>query len=232
MTDLHSHVLPCVDDGSPGVKQSVQMLNEAKESGVTEMTLTPHYRRGTCTISNEKIRAEFEKFKRLPEVEQTGVKLWLGREIETHRAMISDFEKGDVIPLGKGKCVLVELRYSEPVDLDELVYNVKLAGFTPVFAHVERFSYTRNIKLIKQLKISGAIIQVNAQSVVDRGRGKEYSFAKKLVRKKLADVIASDVHYGRQNRMREAYLKVSKKSPAYAELVFKTNPEKILNGLV
>lgn len=230
MIDLHSHALPFVDDGSASVKHSIGLLNEAKENGVTEITLTPHYRKGTCTISNEKIRAEFEKFKSLNEVEQTGIKLWLGREIEVYHGMSSAFEKGDVIPLGNGKCVLIELKYSEPVDLDELVYNVKLAGYKPVFAHVERFSCTRDIKVIEQLKSAGAIIQVNAQSIVDKSKGKEYSFAKKLVRKRLADVVASDVHYGRQNRMREAYLKVYKKNPTYAELIFKTNPEKILNG--
>ncbi len=230
MIDLHSHVLPFVDDGSASVEQSVYLLNEAKKNGVTEMALTPHYRRGTCTISNEKIRADFEQFKNMSEVVQTGVKLWLGREIETHRSMISDFEKGDVIPLGNGKCVLIELKYSVPVDLDELVYNVELSGYTPVLAHVERFSYTRNVKVIKQLKNAGAIIQVNAQSVVDKSRGDEYSFAKKLVRKKFVDVIAGDVHYGRKNFMREAYLKVSKKNPDYAELIFKINPERILNG--
>ena len=79
MIDLHSHVLPFVDDGSASVEQSVYLLNEAKKNGVTEMALTPHYRRGTCTISNEKIRADFEQFKNMSEVVQTGVKLWLGR---------------------------------------------------------------------------------------------------------------------------------------------------------
>ena len=227
MVDIHTHILPFVDDGSDKIEKSVALLKEEASIGVTDVILTPHLRKGTCVLSNDEIRKEFDRFTALPEVKEVGVRLHLGREIEIYKKMVSDFEKGDVIAVG-GKFVLIELRYADPVDLDELTYTVKLVGYVPIIAHIERFFYARNVKLVEKIKASGALIQVNAQSIVDKSNKAEYAFAKKLIRRKLVDFVASDVHYGRKNVLKAAYDKVAKKDIVYADAVFTKNAEKYL----
>lgn len=229
MIDIHTHILPDVDDGCKGISQAAELLREEKEFGVTAVCLTPHFRHDACKLSSEEITTAYKNFVENEEIKAIGVKLFLGREIGLYRGMISDLECGKILPYNGGKYVLIELEYGERTDIEELVYSVKLSGHIPVFAHIERFSYARNLDMIQRIKASGALIQVNAQSLVDKRLKEENSFALKLVKHRLIDVVASDVHFGRKNALSEAYMKVKKKDVKYAHRIFEEIPAKIIN---
>lgn len=228
MIDVHTHILPNVDDGCDGVSRAIGLIEDERRAGVTAVVLTPHRRPLTCELGDDEIRSAFDKFIALDDVKATGMGFYLGREIEVYRGMIGDFENGRLISYNGGKYVLVELKYDGGKDVEELVYNITVAGYIPVMAHIERFNYARDIDMIRRIRRRGAIIQINAQSVVDKKFKAEHNFAVKLLKRKLCDAVASDLHFGRKNYLRAAYEKVSKKDSEYAELIFEKNPKKIL----
>ena len=228
MTDLHCHVLPFVDDGSKSLEESILMIEDSIKQGVKNLVLTPHYREGSFEKSDSEIIATFEELKRQVEKRSLPISLFLGREITFFKEFSKLIESKDFLTLAGGKFVLLEFPYQTEVDIEEICYSVKLNGFIPVVAHVERYSYFRNIKDVERLKKSGVVIQVNCAPVVNKSYGEENKFVKKLLKNRLVDVVASDNHFSRVNYMAQAYQKVKSKYKDYADLIFKTNPEYII----
>ncbi len=227
MVDIHTHIIPDVDDGSDALSKSIALLKEEAEKGVTAVCLTPHLRRGQFELSSDFIRSEFLSFKAAAEKENIPVKLYLGREIHIYGELIEDLKKGEVITLGNGNCVLLEFPYTEKTDIDEICYETALCGYTPVIAHVERYEYFRDVGKVAKVRRAGAKIQVNARSLLNAFCD-GCAFAKKLLKEKLIDAVASDVHYGRKNGLKEAYEKVKKRDAEYAEKIFSEVPSRIL----
>lgn len=229
MTDLHCHVLPFVDDGSDSVENSILMIEDAVRQGVKNLVLTPHYRKGVFDKDDKKIIEVFENFKKEVERRSLPVKLFLGREITVFSGFSKMIEDKSFLSIAGGKFVLVEFPYQKEVDIEEICYGIKLNGFTPIVAHVERYSYFRNASDVERLRKSGVVIQVNAASVVNKSYKEENKFVKLLLKKKLVDIVASDFHFSRVNYMGQAYKKVKSKYKEYAELIFKINPEYVIS---
>lgn len=231
MTDIHTHLLPFVDDGSDSFETSLKMLEEIISQGVKNIICTPHYRKGIFACSDEEVIAVFADFDKKVKEKGYDVNLFLGREITDYKEFVEKVEKGQVLSLANSKFVLLEFPYDIETDIDEICYRVKLAGYYPVIAHVERYTYFRSIEMIEQLKKSGVVITVNSSSVVKKSFPEENKFTKKLLKRRLVDIIASDYHYNRENTFKSAYEKVkSKYGEDYAELVFKLNPEQIIKN--
>lgn len=228
MTDLHCHVLPFVDDGSDSVENSISMIEEAVRQGVKNLVLTPHYRKGFFFIEDKKVIEVFEDFKRQVEERNLPIKLFLGREITVFDDFSKLMESKEFLTIAGGKFVLLEFPYQTEVDIEEICYGVKLNGFIPVVAHVERYSYFRSVENVDRLKKSGVVIQVNASAVVNKSYSEENKFVKKLLKNRLVDIVASDNHYSRINYMALAYKKVKSKYKDYADLIFKINPEYVI----
>ena len=229
MIDVHAHVLPSVDDGSPDVESSLALLEEEVSQGVTDVICTPHDRRGVFTLSNEEISRVFEDFSARVRQACIPVRLYCGREITYSPGFSKRLKNGECMTLAGGRYLLFELPYKGEIDIEEACYGISLRGYVPVLAHAERFSLLRNVELLRSLKRSGVKIQVNASSIARISRGKEHFFAMKLIRLRLADYVGSDVHRSRPNDMAKAYRKVAKIDRAYAEAVFCKNEEEILS---
>ncbi|MBQ7373163.1 MAG: hypothetical protein IJW64_01190 [Clostridia bacterium] len=228
MTDLHCHVLPFVDDGSDSLENSISMVEEAVKQGVRNMVLTPHFRKGFFCEDDQRVIEVFEDFKKQVERRNLPVNLFLGREITVFKELTQMIENKKFLSLAGGKFVLLEFPYQIEVDIEEICYGVRLCGFIPVVAHVERYSYFRSVENVERLRKSGVVIQVNCAPVVNKSYAEENKFVKKLLKLKLVDVVASDYHYSRNNYMALAYQKVKSKYKDYADLIFKTNPEYII----
>lgn len=230
MTDIHCHVLPFVDDGSDSLETSISMLEEQIRQGVKNVILTPHYRKGFYCADNKEIVESFDELKALAKQKGLDVNLYLGREISIYGNFEKDLEDGKILSLANSKFLLLEFPYDTETDIDEVCYKVKMQGYVPVIAHVERYSYYRSIEKIVALKASGVVIQVNASPIVKKSIASENKFVKKLLKNRLVDIVASDWHSTRSNCFKEAYDKVKSKYGDYADLIFNVNPTHIINS--
>ncbi|MBO4251921.1 MAG: hypothetical protein J5911_04605 [Clostridia bacterium] len=226
MIDIHSHILPEVDDGSKNAEQSFEMLNDAVNQGITDIILTPHYRVDYLN-DGEKIRKKFADFKASVAERGINVSLYLGQEIFVFYDMAESLKSGKLLSLNDSKYVLVEFSPEYSMDIPETVYMIKTNGFIPIVAHLCRYHYA-DIETAREIKELGGLIQLNAGAFCDTWKRRRKAFG--YIKEGLVDFIASDVHFGRDNNMEKAYRIVSKKfGTAVADKLFTENAERILN---
>lgn len=225
MIDIHTHLLPFVDDGSPSWDHSLEMLLEAYRHGVTTMFLTPHYMATRNYMSAyEQNKIVFDEFVQKAKERGIRIDLHLGTEIYYRLDTVRDLKEKRVVPLGSTNRVLLEFHETEELeDLGEAIHNMKTLGFVPIVAHVERYSYVKEKDLSIMHKM-GALIQVNASSLLGRGGRVDQHTLFKWIKLGLVDFIASDVHVFRKNDLLEAYKLIEKKfGKATAERLFHNN---------
>ena len=231
MIDVHSHIIPFVDDGSRSVDISLEMLREEEALGVTDVICTPHYRNGRYMTTDESVIAEFNKFKEKAKAENISVNLHLGREISCNeREKNAYIKSGKFLSLDDTYYVLLEFPFTEKTDIDEICYEVRLMGYIPVVAHLERYHYFHDYEAVAALRREGTLVQVNAPSISGDGVPKEVRFTKGLLKRQLVDLVGSDIHSTRYNYMGKAFSKLEKKNREYAIKIFKENPEALLNS--
>ena len=226
--DIHSHVLPFVDDGSRSMEESLKMLSELRNQGVKHVILTPH-KRYDFNISREEIAERFLVFKKEVESQGIDIKLYLGREIYISPEKGLDFLQ-ECLTLNDTKYLLIEFRFVQDDDVDvvDISYELVRNGYIPIISHIERYPYLTEYN-VEEIRAVGAKIQVNAESIVS---GKAKRFRKKvrnLLKRRLVDFVASDIHFGRENCIQKAYNYVAKKiSKEYADQVFTLNAQDII----
>ncbi len=233
MIDIHCHLLYGVDDGADTLQTSVAMLEDAASQGVSDIVLTPHYRRGMFPYDKYTILFNFEKLSKA--AEKTDIRLYLGCEFHVNADMIEYLRSGRTLTMADSDYVLTEYSYDSSYHhiqntLDELLSN----GYIPIVAHAERYEAVEKDPLVlARFRQMGAVIQINANSILGIDGGAIKRVCKKILKKGLADIVASDSHdmKSRSNNMRECMKYVSKKyGEDTAARLFVTNPRKILEG--
>ena len=227
MIDIHSHILHAVDDGSKNIEQSLAMLREEEQQGITDIVLTPHYRADYLPKS-EVIRAKFTELKELAKENGINIGLYLGQEIFVFEDLVKALRDGKVLSVNDGKYVLVEFSSKHVMDIPETVYMLVNNGYIPIVAHIGRYFYA-DTATAKEVKELGGLIQINAGSIC--GPFKFRRKALSLIKAGLVDFVASDVHFDRKNYMLKAYRKDEKKfGKETADKLFTENAKAIING--
>ena len=203
MIDIHTHIIPFVDDGSSSLEDSLAMVKHEISIGVDTIICTPHHIKHRYEKSVEEIKTNFNLLKAEVEKQNLPVKLLLGQEIcYTHREDILSFlNEGKLLTLNNSKYVLLEFSFTrEPEDITDIIYNFSIKGYKVIVAHVERYEWISLDKVVN-LKNEGALIQINSGSLVGQTTWKEKRFVKKLLKRNLVDIIASDVHSFRKSTL-------------------------------
>ncbi|HEY5522958.1 MAG TPA: CpsB/CapC family capsule biosynthesis tyrosine phosphatase [Desulfuromonadaceae bacterium] len=135
--DWHTHILPGLDDGSPGIEQSLAMAGLLAAHGFTTVYCTPHQIRGCYEASNDQVRRAIAELQQLITANDIPLTLLPGREYYLDEYLLTALE--DPLPLGDSRQVLVEIPSRTSGDMvRQLFYAVVRSGFTPVIAHPER----------------------------------------------------------------------------------------------
>lgn len=212
MIDIHTHILPGVDDGSPDMETSIALLKEELKQGVTDIFVTPHYfkYRGYLSTSDEN-QLIFNQLVEEKKKQNININLYLGTEIYYDKDTIRNLENSIVKPLGDSKFVLVEFSlFEESEDILEAINSITAKGYTPVIAHPERYPYIKKEDAYYYMRRMGAKIQINASSLLGDYGKKTKKFVFKLIKKNLIDFVASDIHGFRKVKLSEAYEVVKK----------------------
>ncbi len=228
--DIHTHIIPNVDDGSPNLETSIFLIKEQIKQGITDIICTPHFRRGMFETSKEQIIENFNLLKQEIEKENLNINIYLGQEIYIRRYSSLDriFQENRVFSMNNQKYLLLEFSYTNEIDISEIVFSCKLKGYVPIIAHIERYEYV-GIEEANDIVEAGGLIQVNASSVIGKHGGKIKKKVKKLIKNNLVSFIASDIHSNRKNYMQKAYKYITKKyGEELANNLFFTNASKII----
>lgn len=227
MIDIHSHVIFGVDDGSPSLEMSVELVKKAREAGVTDLICTPHYRLRQFETPIDVIKENFFALKE--KTRDIGVNLYLGQEIAVKNQKF--FSQHEYLTLANSRYVLLEFDYNNYVDIDSIVYDLKIDGLIPVIAHVERYAYVKADD-IRQFVSDGAKIQINADSVCGGMFSPFKNKVMKYLKLGLVDFVASDMHLTRDYKLKEAYNIISKKfGKDRANQLFHDNALNIINNV-
>lgn len=224
LVDIHTHILPFVDDGSADLQTSVKMLEDQQKSGVDAVILTPHYcppRKYVKTAAE--IKETFENFKNEARKAGVGVRLLLGQEIYWSNSynVLKMLKSGELLTLNGTNLVLLEFSFSTSAEcVSEAIYSLKISGYRSIIAHVERYKRI-DFSAVEDMREQGALIQVNADSVIGKNGLKTKFFTNKLIKRGLVDFVASDVHSFRPSALEKAHkkLKTDKYFNALPELL-------------
>jgi len=194
--DLHSHILPAVDDGARNIGESLGIARAAARDGTTVIAATPHVRFDYPTTPEE-IRSGVEALNELLLRERVPVRVVPGAEIDFVRLRELELDELPAYGLGGNpRVLLVECPYRGwPEDLFDQIDRLRGAGFTVVLAHPERNDMAQSdVALIDLAVASGALIQVTAGSLVGEAGRKSRRTAEAFLARGLCHLLASDVH--------------------------------------
>ena len=224
MVDIHSHVLPFVDDGSDSLSASIALLKEEEKNGVRKIILTPHNK-----ASKEELFKSFEALKLEAQKQGLRLNLYLGQEVFVGSKFYERLKNGEYLTLNGTKHLLVEFNFFVETDIQSHVHNMIMLGYVPVIAHIERYNYL-DWGILYDLKMMGALVQVNATCVLGMFGKTIQKTVLKAISQGLIDFVASDIHDKRFSYMHKAYKKVCRAvDKKTADKVFKLNAENNFN---
>jgi protein-tyrosine phosphatase len=200
MIDLHTHVLPGIDDGPADVEGSLELLAAAADEGTVTLAATPHVRPDHPDVVPGELGARTAELAAAAASRGLGVELVAGGEVDLQWAQhASDEELRDVSFGRRGHDLLVETPYGElPVRFEDLLFRLSVRGFRILLAHPERSrTFQRDPRRLRTLVDHGVLLQVTALSLSStERRSRSRRLARALVSEGLAHVIASDAHGG------------------------------------
>lgn len=238
MIDIHTHILPGLDDGAGDIYDSIEMAELAFETGTEVIVATPH-----CNIPGlytnyfgKEYCSTYQRTKEILSEEVPGLTLLAGMEVFTTEEVPRLLMEGKIFPINRTRYVLMEFDFGEDPDFAvEILQQVKEIRALPVIAHAERYEFVQDDPSIAyEWKRKGYEIQVNKGSFIGRFGERAQRTAYKLLDHNLITAVASDAHspVQRTTCMSDAYEYLSKSYPKdYLEALFTDNPRYICNGL-
>ncbi len=191
--DIHSHLLPGIDDGSPNMEQTKLLISRMQEIGFEQFITTPHIIKNVW--SNTKSGIEVLE-KKVIESLGNNLSFHAAAEYMMDNEFIELFINETLLTL-KDKHVLVEMSYiNAPIQLFEIIFDLQIAGYKPILAHPERYSfYDNNFNEYERLKKAGCLFQLNLLSTVGYYGKEAQKTADKLLENEMINFVGSDIHH-------------------------------------
>lgn len=192
LIDVHTHILPGVDDGSANFEESRRMLEMAYEQGIRTIFATPHYRRGQ----------NIEELKRLTGLLRQEAKkldpefgIFLGQELMDSEEVVEDLRQGKALTMAESRYVLIEFFPGVPYShLCQRLRQLRLAGFIPIIAHAERYECLREKERLEEITAAGNRIQMNYRSLSGSVLEKKVRWCRRQIQDGTVHLLGTDMH--------------------------------------
>lgn len=196
-TDMHSHILPGIDDGSPDLEASLVLMRGLADIGYDTLIATPHVMNDIHRNNKTTILAAYEQLQQAVNEDSQLPTLHYAAEFMMDEGFGQLIKQEALIPLGTGKHLLVETPYlHRPLNLEGYIFDLLTAGYTPVLAHPERYHYLFDKPHeFERLKERGCLFQVNLLSLVGYYGKAEKVTGTWLIEAGLVDFLGTDLHH-------------------------------------
>ena len=194
-TDIHSHLLPGIDDGAADMEASIEMIKRFKELGYKKVITTPHTMCDYYKNTPEIILGKLKEVKVELKNQQIDIQIEAASEYNLDDGLSDLIDNKQVLTMGDNY-VLFELPFmNEPPNFQEIVFKFQTNGFKPILAHPERYSYWYdNFDIYEELKAKGILLQLNLLSLTGHYSPQTKKVAEKMVEANLIDAIGTDCH--------------------------------------
>jgi protein-tyrosine phosphatase len=195
--DMHSHLLPGIDDGAKDLETSIALIQKMASYGIKNIITTPHVLGDVYPNTPEIIKRALKEVRAaLQERNMTDITIDAAAEYMLDEQFSAILEKDKLLTL-KDKYVLVEMSYfNAPINLYELLFEIQLKGYKPVLAHPERYNfYHNNFKEYYKLKTAGCLFQLNLLSLTKHYGKHVQKTAEKLLKEHMYDFAGTDAHH-------------------------------------
>jgi tyrosine-protein phosphatase YwqE len=222
--DIHSHLIPNIDDGAKDMQSSIILVEELHDLGYKKLIITPHisnlFPNSKNQIIDGYLNLKKELFKKSIDIE-----IEVAGEYYIDEYFEKIIQKEELLSFGDERYLLFEFSYfTPPYDIENIVYDMILKGYKPVLAHPERYPYLHNsIEEYQELKDIGVLFQININSINGYYSKEIKKVTELLIKNGMVDFIGSDTHHIRHIKS----LRKSLSKTLYKK-IFKYN--KILNN--
>ncbi|WP_333908740.1 tyrosine-protein phosphatase [Marinigracilibium pacificum] len=193
--DMHSHILPGIDDGVKTVEEGVEVVKKFQALGYEKLIATPHimsdfYKNTPVTISNA-----YHELTKALDKEGVNIEIEYAAEYYLDDSFSEKVENDEQLLTFGDNYLLFETSYiNPPVNIEEVIFLLFSKGIRPVWAHPERYPYLFERKLYERMKQRGVLFQLNANSLGGYYSPQAKKHAERLVKEKAIDFVGSDCH--------------------------------------
>jgi tyrosine-protein phosphatase YwqE len=198
-TDMHSHVLPGIDDGSPDVETSVQLIKGLQSMGYQKLIATPHIFWEIHPNTPERISESLASLRKGLEEHGMAIELHAAAEYYIDEHFEGQLRnKAPLLTISENKVLVEFSMVTAPLELSRVIFDLQIAGYQPVIAHPERYTYLLFRKdLFDELKEAGCMFQLNLLSLTGYYGKQVLELAEYLCKKEYYDLAGTDLHHER-----------------------------------
>jgi protein-tyrosine phosphatase len=196
LIDLHSHILPGVDDGARSLDESLEMGRIAASEGIEVMACTPHFMPGLYDNTAPDIRQRIAQLNDEFSQHDIDVALVVGSDAHMRPDFVNCLRDGSILTLHDSRYVLFEPPHIVmPQRLDDLLFNIQASGYVPVLTHPERLKWIeQGYDAVLEFAKSGVMIQLTAGSMTGRFGKRAAYWSQRMLADGIVSIIATDCH--------------------------------------
>lgn len=237
MIDVHSHVLYGIDDGSKTKEESIEILKKLRTLGFTSVVATPHYIEGSAYQANHETKKNimddlFQEIKLREDLPN----LYLGNEIYIFHEIEEAIKNNKIETMNHSRYLLIEFSFTtQPLNLEEFIFDLRKKGFVPIIAHPERYQYVqKNPEIVRNWVKTGALLQGNYGSMSGRYGSAAKDIFQYLIYNGYYQFLGTDMHrsessfYDKFHEIKEKIIKLIG-NQEFQKISF-DNPKKMLTN--
>lgn len=233
MIDIHSHILPNLDDGSTSFEMTLDMLRNAEKDGTNDIIATPHFCIGYGEATYFKVKQEVINLRQVLKKNNININVYHGQEVYFHNNILEFLDKGLIGTINDSKYMLVELPLNKIEDnVLDILYEVNIRGIKVILAHPERYiEFISNHTKINKFIDEGILFQLNSGSILGKFGRDIQKTAKVFLKSSVYNFIGSDAHNNRNRTtgLSESIRLINKVTPSY-ERVFEESGKLVINN--
>jgi protein-tyrosine phosphatase len=236
MIDLHCHILSCIDDGASDRAVSLEMAKAFVADGVEVVACTPHILPGLYANTGPQIRSATAQLQQVLDREGVPLQLVTGADNHITPSFVAQLQSGHLLSLADSRYVLVEPpHHLAPPRMEELFFNILVAGYVPILTHPERLSWIDSqYAAIKRLARAGVWMQITAGSLAGAFGKRARYWAELMLDEGCVHILATDAHDTRRrppNLSQGRELAAKRRGTVEAEHLVETRPRGVLLNL-